>query len=217
MKLLNQLRAACACLVLLSATTFFVSATFLLFRLSERAEGVLERAEATLTDARRVVLSIGGTAAELRRAAKEGSAAAEEQRRYWAQNSIRVGQLLAKQEAAADDFRRVLHQAEITLSAAEGLIADLRVAVKNNDDRAGEIAAQLRRTLREVEGLSRDARARLNDPALAGLEDDTRALIQQHEQLAKDLDALAIELKKTAKTGKWTLIIQALSSVIGAR
>ena len=167
-----------------------------------------------------IVSEVDSTLQRVSSMADTGEKAAEEQRLYWQKNSQQIGQVLKEQEAAAKSVRQAIDQTSGNLN--EKILPQLAEAIKNNDQRAAALAQDAEKVLADLSGLLEQHRrlaatleAQASDPAIAQSAKNIEQLTANAEQTRQRLDELLIELKKVAKTGKLTLLLQGLSAVAG--
>ena len=146
--------------------------------------------------------------------------AAEEQRLYWQRNSKQVGKVLTEQEAAARSLRLAIENTDKRLNGE--ILPQLAEAIRMNDARAGVLADEAQITLTKLDmlleehtALATSLKARADDPAIAQAAKNVEQLTANAEQTRQRVDELLIELRKVAKTGRLTLLLQGLSAVAG--
>lgn len=166
-----------------------------------------DKVSSTITDLRRVVLSFGGTAAELRETAKEINAASKEQRAYYAETGRRINALLGK--------------GGMTVETANSLLAHLD---SNLNDRVmpvtlaslGELhdsAASLHETMEGVRSIvtapeNQQLQENLNELVVQGILTEKQAT-----ELLAQWQKVGVEMEKVPPVARKTLLVQILSTI----
>lgn len=101
----------------LAKIVFFLSSAAFSLCAAAGLHVLAARATATVTDLDRVILSMGGTAAEVRKTSKATAAAADEQRRYWREISQRTIKTLDDADRGAATLAALLADTDRTLNA----------------------------------------------------------------------------------------------------
>lgn len=114
--------------ILLLLTCLIAYQTWLvLLQVENSVDRITQRTDATITDARRVLLSVGGTAAELRKTAKE-------QRELFAQTTKLTNARLSQLGDVLTHFDENVNQ---------GLLPAATKAIKNQDERLDKISDEV--------------------------------------------------------------------------
>lgn len=206
-------------------TLFLLSAALTFTEARDRIDYVSGRVERVLTTTDRNLLVLGGVLKEVRETAKTVSKNSQAQNDLFLENQRKLGAALDEQretmvaargmiehtdaqlnEEILPRVARLVERGELTAEEAQELLAEVKLATR-----------ALETTLWSVESLAHASEERLRDPELAGLQADGRKLLQSLDALAVELKNLSVEGQKTVRTGRYTLIVQAIAALIGAR
>ena len=139
----------------IAETILVAAATVLLAVLTSAISEVKDSVLDELTDLRRVTLSIGGTAAEIRKSAKVAAEASVEQKAYFDGISKRAQTVLENSSAATaslDTFiRKTDHQ------VTDLLFPQLTATLKANDERMAQLMADTDTTVKGLAQSSTEA------------------------------------------------------------
>lgn len=191
------------------------------------AEGELKQATvAELTDLRRVTLSIGGTAAEIRESAKVARAASVEQKAYFQGISSRAQTVLENSAAATAALTAMIHRTDDSINTV--LAPALAQTVTANDARMTQLIADTDETVKSMAATSTQATAAmaaatkvLGDPAIAAAMKNTDATTANLEAMTGHLNnsAALVETKvrQMTKPASWAKNVGMTILDIGAK
>jgi hypothetical protein len=120
----------------------------------------------TLEHANRDLIVIGGLSANIEKASRSAQAAAEEQRRYWAEAAQRTNRTLADFDAATIEAGSVLRELHQTIASQDRNLSALSAKVENSVEESTAAIQSLRPGIAALNETAQNAAKLTGDPAI---------------------------------------------------
>jgi len=154
---------------------------------------LVDRADALVVDTRRVVLSVGGTAAEIRKTAIEQRKLAAESHKKGIESIERANRLIANLDQRIN--AELLPAATRALGEASSTLAKAGTSIESVSSDVHTAVADLQPTLQNLAVASEGAARVMNDPALTQTIDEMHAASVSTAQTAKNVEGMTSDGK----------------------